>query len=108
MLDRKNKFNNHHSTQSVKKIKTGEEQTFIKGLALGGHGAMPAAIDVKNSKIVRIRPLHYDWKYERENLNPWKIEARGKVWKLIGKLALLPLVSHIKSASILPIESNTL
>ena len=49
------------------------EATFIKGLALGGHGAFPAAIDVKNGRIVRIRPLHLDWKYDKKEFNPWKI-----------------------------------
>ena len=54
------------------------EGTFIKGMALGGHGALPACIDVKNGKILRIRPLHLDWKYDPKQFNPWKIKVRGK------------------------------
>jgi trimethylamine-N-oxide reductase (cytochrome c) len=42
-------------------------------------------VDVKDGKIVRIRPLHYDWKYDRKNLNPWKFQRNGKTlepnWK---------------------------
>ncbi len=44
------------------------EKTVIKALALGsGHGGGGlTAVDVKNGKIVRIRPLHYDWKHTKE------------------------------------------
>ncbi len=34
------------------------------------------AVDSKNGRIVRVRPLHYDSKYP--NLQPWSITARGK------------------------------
>lgn len=66
------------------------EKTYVKGMALGGHGAMPACIDVKDDRIVRIRPLHFDWKYAPEQLNPWKIEARGKTWEVKLKVNLPP------------------
>lgn len=62
-------------------VSEGITQTFIKGLALGGHGALPAAIDVKNGRIVRIRPLHLDWKYNSKQLNPWTIKVRGKTFE---------------------------
>jgi len=73
-----------------------EEKTFIKGLSFIGAQAMdgnPINIDVKNGKIVRLRPLHYDWKYKPEEFNPWKIEARGssfepKMKAIIGPLTL--------------------
>jgi molybdopterin guanine dinucleotide-containing S/N-oxide reductase-like protein len=58
-----------------------EEKTFIKGLSFIGAHAMegkPVAVDVKDGKIVRLRPFHYDWKYRPEEFQPWKIEARGK------------------------------
>ena len=58
-----------------------EEKTSVVGLSLLGAQAMdgnPANIDVKDGKIIRIRPLHYDWKYKPEDFRPWKIEARGK------------------------------
>ena len=55
-----------------------EEKTFIKGLGFCsfGIGSNPATVDVKNGKISRIRPLRYDWKYQPEAFNPWKIEAK--------------------------------
>ncbi len=34
-------------------------------------------VDVKDGKIIRIRPFHFDWKYDRK---PWKMEAKGKVF----------------------------
>lgn len=54
--------------------------TYIKGLALGGHGALPACIDVKNGKILRIRPLHLDWKYDKKLFNTWEITVKGKTF----------------------------
>jgi molybdopterin guanine dinucleotide-containing S/N-oxide reductase-like protein len=35
-------------------------------------------VDVDNGKIVRIRPLHFDWKYK--DLKPWKLHAKGKTF----------------------------
>jgi molybdopterin guanine dinucleotide-containing S/N-oxide reductase-like protein len=48
-----------------------------------------AIVDVKNGKIVRIRPLHFDWKYEQKAFNPWKMEVRGKVFEP-GLKSLIP------------------
>ena len=63
------------------------EKTVIKSLALGGllGGGAPSAVDVKNGRIVRIRPLHYDWKYPKEQFNPWKFERNGKTLKPLMK-----------------------
>ena len=57
-----------------------EEKVFIKGLGFCsfGLGSNAAVVHVKGGRIIRIRPLHYDWKYKPEEFNPWKIEARGK------------------------------
>jgi molybdopterin guanine dinucleotide-containing S/N-oxide reductase-like protein len=59
------------------------EKTFIKALGLCAHAmaSSPSAVDVKNGKIVRIRPLHYDWKYTREEIKPWNIERNGKTFE---------------------------
>jgi anaerobic selenocysteine-containing dehydrogenase len=73
------------------KIKTGGEKSIVKGLALsdfGGNGNA-SVIDVKNGRIVRIRPLHYDWKYDQKELSPWKMEARGQVFEP-GMKTLIP------------------
>jgi trimethylamine-N-oxide reductase (cytochrome c) len=61
---------------------------------VGGGGAVPPYLepeeernsltgfnvinDVKNGKIVRSRPLHYDWKYP--DIKPWTVTARGQSW----------------------------
>src|SRR4030042_4743740 len=68
------------------------EQTFIKGMGFSGHsvGSHVSAVDVKNGKIVRIRPLHYDWKYKPEEWKPWKLEARGKVFEPPMKSLIAP------------------
>lgn len=42
-----------------------------------GSGSNTAAVDTKDGRIARIRPLHLDDKYTEEELNPWKIEVRG-------------------------------
>jgi len=80
------KLKAHNNDTHVSKTNT--EKTFIKGLALGGHGAMPAAIDTRGGRIVRIRPLHLDWKYDKKEFNPWKIEVRGKVFEPSMRIAL--------------------
>ena len=58
----------------------GEVKTVYKSLCLGGYtmGSIPSAVDVKDNKIVRVRPLHYDSKYTREDIKPWKFEKNGK------------------------------
>ncbi len=70
-----------------------KEKTCVKGLGFCGNeplaGSNAAAVDVKDGRIVRIRPLHFDWKYSLQDLNPWKIEVRGKVLDA-GTKTLLP------------------
>ena len=70
-----------------------EEKTIVKGLGFCANaaGSNASEIDVKAGKIVRIRPLHYDRKYKPEEFRPWKIEARGTVFKPSMKTLLSPL-----------------
>ena len=58
---------------------SGETKTVYKSLGLCGFGlgSNSAAVDVKDGKIIRIRPLHYDEKYNIEDMRPWKITARN-------------------------------
>ena len=65
----------------------GADKTVIKALGLSGgiFGASPANVDVKDGRIVRIRPLHYDEKYDYESLNPWTIERNGKKFQPLRK-----------------------
>lgn len=68
------------------------EKTIVKGLGFCsfGQGSNAAVVDVANNKILRIRPLYYDWKYKPEEFNPWKIEARGQVFQPTMKSLLPP------------------
>ena len=59
-----------------------QEKTTVKGMSLsGGQSGYPCSIDVRDGKIIRIRPLHYDWRYDPEQFNPWKMEARGQTFE---------------------------
>jgi len=46
----------------------------------GTNSTDAAMADVKNGKIVRIRPFHWDWKYSEAELAPakWKFEAKHR------------------------------
>ena len=64
------------------------EHTFIKGLGFCSidSDGNTSEIDVKDGKIIRIRPLHFDKKYKPEEIKPWKIEARGKTFEPAMKI----------------------
>jgi len=72
------------TAEEAEKLRAEEEQerTFVMGLHLCGFGAGgdPCAVDVKNGRIIRVRPLHYDWKYKPEELKLPAIKARGKIF----------------------------
>jgi anaerobic selenocysteine-containing dehydrogenase len=60
----------------------GGEATYLKSLSLLGEtgtGSNVACIDVADGRIVRIRPMHYDWKQDTSDLTPQILEARGLV-----------------------------
>lgn len=44
-----------------------------------GMGANMSAVDVKDGRIARIRPVHFDTLYKPEDLNYWKIDVNGHV-----------------------------
>ncbi len=73
--------------QAISPVPGESEKTVIKSLALGAAsgGGGPALVDVKNGRIVRIRPFRYDWKYTREGLNPWKFKRNGKTLEPLMK-----------------------
>jgi anaerobic selenocysteine-containing dehydrogenase len=66
-------------------------RSIVKGLGLNdfGNAGNPGRIDIKNGKIIRISPLHYDWRYNQKEFNPWKLKARGSVFEP-GMRRLLP------------------
>jgi trimethylamine-N-oxide reductase (cytochrome c) len=66
---------NYSTEQNVKNVLSTSDQplvvsekTVIKSLALGGclNGGAPSAVDIKNGRIIRVRPLHFDWKFPKE------------------------------------------
>ena len=82
-----------------KKVKSNTgEHTFIKGLGFCSidSDGNTSEIDVKDGKIIRIRPLHFDKKYTSEEIKPWKIEARGKIFEPAMKILTSPLASSYK------------
>ncbi len=72
--------------------KTRGEKSFIKGFGLCAHGqgSNPGMVDVDNGRVIRIRPLRYDASYSVEELKPWSVKARGKVFKSPMKSLLPP------------------
>ena len=67
----------------------------VKGLGFNSFGigtnACSVDIDEENDKILRIRPLRFDEHYTPEDLNAWKIEARGKTFEPGFKTLISPL-----------------
>ena len=86
----------------VNKATFESEGTFMVGLGWSdiGHSTISGMVDVKNGRIVRIRPTHYDWKYPE--LKPWTLEARGKVWQSSMKSALAPFSLAYKKRAYSP------
>jgi len=70
------------------------EKTLIRDISFCGvpeNGSNASMVDVKDGKIIRIRPMHYDWKYDPEkDMNPWKMEVRGKTFEPSMKTLIPP------------------
>ena len=59
------------------------EETFIKDIGIN-NAIEPSAVDVKNGRILRIRPLHFDETgYTKEELTQsnWRFEIDGKTFE---------------------------
>ena len=81
----------------------GETTTYKNlGFCGFGQGANSAAVDVKNGKLLRIRPLWYDEKFEPERFNPWKLEARGKTFEPKMKSLIPPFSLAYKKRAYSP------
>ena len=63
-----------------KPIKDIGTETRLRSIGFAGTpgGGVTGAVDVKDGKIVRIRPLHFDWQYDLGKINSWKVERNGK------------------------------
>ena len=67
--------------------------TVFRGIAWSAFAcsANTSCVDVKDDKILRIRPLHYDDVAIVDERKPWRIEARGKVFEPGEKTMIPPL-----------------
>ncbi|MFC1869075.1 molybdopterin-dependent oxidoreductase [Thermodesulfobacteriota bacterium] len=61
----------------------GDERTIVRDISWCGvfNGANACMVDVKDGKMLRIRPARYYEKYSREEVKPWVMEARGKTFE---------------------------
>ena len=68
-----------------------DEVSTVVGLGFcgGGAGSNTAIADVKDGKLLRLRPLPLNWQYEDADENEWTMEARGKTFQAKIK-ALIP------------------
>ncbi|MCX8032201.1 MAG: molybdopterin-dependent oxidoreductase [Thermoleophilia bacterium] len=73
------------------------EKTVVRGLCFIGIPADSNSVQVecKNGRIVRIRPLHYNWKYP--DLKPWEMKARGKTFSPCLKSLIPPYTLGYKN-----------
>ena len=67
------------------------EVSSVVGLGFCGPGAgsNTAIADVKDGKLLRLRPLPLNWQYEGAEKDEWTMEARGKTFQAKYK-ALIP------------------
>ncbi len=80
------------------------DKTVIKSLALGGllGGGGECVVDVKDGKAIRIRPFHYDWKYDSDEFNAWKMERNGETLEPLMKALPSPFSLAYKKRTFSP------
>jgi trimethylamine-N-oxide reductase (cytochrome c) len=66
------------------------DKTVYRGIACGGTGGDPVAIDSRDGRLIRFRPMRWDAEYSAEELKDswWEIEVDGK--KLTPPIKDLP------------------
>ena len=70
------------SDKSESDLAASETQTIVGlGFCGPGAGANTSVAEVRDGRLVRLRPLHFDWKYDPKSFSPWKMEARGKTFE---------------------------
>ena len=69
------------------------ERTLVRDISWCGvfNGANASMVDVKDGKIVRIRPARYYEQYTKEEVKPWVMHARGKTFEPSDKSLIPPL-----------------
>ena len=86
------------------KVDVSIDKSTIKNLAMGGllGGGGECFVDVKDGKVIRIRPFKYDWKYDYEKLNPWTIERNGETLSPLPKALPAPFSLAYKKRTFSP------
>jgi len=85
----KNKDKTENDIRSAHKSK---KTTVVKSLgqcSFSSNNGDMAAVDVKDGRIIRIRPEHYDTKYTKKDINAWEININGEILHQPSK-GLLP------------------
>ncbi len=69
------------------------EKTLVRDISWCGvfNGANASMVDVKDGKIIRIRPARYYDQYTKEEVRPWVMHARGKTFEPSDKSLIPPL-----------------
>jgi len=67
-----------------------DKSNIISFSLMGPESGAPCQVDSNGDKITRIRPYFYDKNYTCTNCNPWKIEARGKVFRAPDRVTITP------------------
>jgi anaerobic selenocysteine-containing dehydrogenase len=99
MSDKKGKLKVSHKVVPTRDtIKEISEKTVLKSLGQCSftRNSDPSAVDVRNGKILRIRPLHYDEKYTKKQINSWKIYKNGKLLEPLMKTQIAPYMIAYK------------
>lgn len=84
-------------------LQTRGDKTVLRSLGLNGGptGGVEGMVDVKDGKVLRIRPFHFDWKYDRDSIRTWKLEKNGKSlepnWKSLPSPFLLAYKKRLYS-----------
>ena len=88
-------------------VKT-KDKTVLRSLGLGGYfgGGAEGMVDVKDGKIVRVRPMRYGWKYKKEEVRQWEIERDGKTIEAAWKSLRDRFRWRTKNGCIRPTGSN--
>ena len=77
------------------------ERTIVRDISWCGTcaGANASMVDVKDGKILRIRPARYYEQYTREEVKPWVMHARGKTFEPSERASSRRSASPTRSAS---------
>jgi hypothetical protein len=85
------------------------KRSVLKGLSFisspSSGDANTSVVDVKDGRILRLRPLHLDWRYDRNDFNPWRMEAHGQVLEPAFKSLAPPYDSRLQGAGVFPQRS---